>query len=474
MKKYSIKIYLFIFFIACSFAAVADIRLPAIIGDHMVLQQKSKVMIWGWSDPSEKITISTDWDTATYQTSGTAYAKWLTQINTPAAGGPYKITIKGRNAIVVEDVMIGEVWDCSGQSNMEMKYGDRVKHYSNDVENAVNKNIRFFNIPRLTALYPQDDTKAKWVVCSPEEMKKFSLVGYFFGQKIQESLHVPVGLINSNWGGTPAETWTPKEVIEQDEVLKQASALQKAAPWGPELPAFGYNAMIYPNTNFSIAGVLWYQGEGNVTTASTYSRLLSAMIISWRKAWQKDFPFYIVQIAPYSGYGKNINSALLREAQTKTLAVSNTGLVVIHDLLTDINDLHPTNKKDVGLRLANYALAETYGKKNIAYKSPMYKKMQVEKDKITIWFDNTDNGLMSKSGTASEFYIAGKNKIFMPAIATIKGNTVVVWNNDIKKPVAVRFGFTNSAIPDLFSKEGLPVNIFRTDNWDNVNTVISK
>ncbi len=474
MKKYSLRIHLFIFFISSSLLAMADIRLPAIIGDHMVLQQRSMVKIWGWSDPSEKITISTDWDTTTYQTSGTAYAKWLTQINTPAAGGPYKITIKGRNTIVVEDVMIGEVWDCSGQSNMEMRYGDRVKQYSNDVENAVNKNIRFFNIPRLSALFPQDDTKARWVVCSPDEMKKFSLVGYFFGQKIQESLKLPVGLINSNWGGTPAETWTPKEVIEQDAVLKEAAALQKEAPWGPVFPGFGYNAMIYPITNFSIAGVLWYQGEGNVGAPATYSRLLSAMIASWRKAWQKDFPFYIVQIAPFAGYGNDINSAFLREAQTKTLAVSNTGLVVIHDLIPDINDLHPTNKKDVGLRLANYALAETYGIKNIPYKSPMYKKMQVEKDKIVIWFDNADNGLMTKSGTATEFYIAGEDKIFMPAMAKIKDNTVIVWNKGIKNPVAVRFGFTNFSMPDLFSKEGLPVNIFRTDNWDNVKTVITK
>ena len=195
---------------------------------------------------------------------------------------------------------------------------------------------------------------------------------------------------------------------------------------------------------------------------------------SWRKAWQKDFPFYYVQIAPFAGYGNSISSALLREAQTKTLSTPNTGMVVIHDLVDDINDIHPQNKKDVGLRLANYALAETYGKKELVYKSPLYKNMRIEKNKIRIYFENADKGLMSKGGAPTGFYIAGEEKNFMPASAKIEGNTIVVWNKNIKKPVAVRFGFTNSAIPNLFSKEGLPVNLFRTDDWDDVNTTPAK
>ena len=440
----------------------------------MVLQQKSLEKIWGWSEPGEQIIISTDWDTATYHASGSANAKWLTQINTPAAGGPYTITIKGRNTIVLEDVMIGEVWDCSGQSNMEMNFNWGIKEYSSDVENATNKNIRFFHIPRLTAVYPQDDTKAKWVVCNPEDMKRFSLVGYFFGQKLQQSLGVPVGLINASWGGTPAETWTPNDSIENNEVLKEAAShLIYNAGW-PITPGYTYNAMIYPITNLTIAGVIWYQGEANVNNASTYKHLLTTMIDSWRKAWQKDFPFYYVQIAPFAGYGNNISSALLREAETKTLSVPNTGMVVIHDLVTNINDIHPRNKKDVGLRLANYALAATYGKKGIVYKNPVYKNMQVANEKIIIYFENADNGLISRSGTPAEFYIAGEDKIFKPASATINRNTVAVWNKDIKNPVAVRFGFTNSSMPDLFSKEGLPVNIFRTDDWNEVNTIPGK
>ena len=229
--------------------------------------------------------------------------------------------------------------------------------------------------------------------------------------------------------------------------------------------------MIYPITNYSIAGVIWYQGEANVGNSINLQSLFTTMINSWRKAWQKDLPFYFVQIAPFAGYGNNISSALLREAQTKTLSTPNTGMVVIHDLVTDTNDIHPKNKKDVGLRLANSVLAEVYGKKEIVYKSPMYKNMQIEKGKIRIYFDNAEKGLISKDGAPSEFYIAGEDKKFVPATAKIEGNSVVVWNKNIHMPVAVRFGFTNSSIPNLFSKEGLPVNIFRTDDWDDVNTL---
>jgi sialate O-acetylesterase len=440
----------------------------------MVLQQKSQAKIWGWCDPTEKIKISTNWDTLTYNTTGSDHAKWNVEIKTPVSGGPFKITINGNNTVVLEDVMIGEVWVCSGQSNMEMHFNWGVKQYTTDVENATNKNIRLFHIPRLTAEYPQDDTKGKWVVCNSEDVKTFSLVGYFFGQKIQQTLSVPVGLINTSWGGTPAESWTPKDTIQSNHILKEAASRLTSALWWPVDAGSTYNAMIYPVTSLTIAGALWYQGEANVGTASTYNNLLSTMIASWRKAWQKDFPFYYVQIAPFAGYGNSISSALLREAQTKTLSTANTGMAVIHDLVDNINDIHPQNKKDVGLRLANYALAETYGKKELIYKSPVYKNMEIEKNKIRIYFENADKGLMTKGGALTEFYIAGEEKNFMPASAKIEGNTIVVWNKNIKKPVAVRFGFTNSAIPNLFSNEGLPVNIFRTDDWNDVNTITDK
>ena len=445
----------------------ADVRLPAIISNHMVLQQNTTVKIWGWADPAEKISVSTSWDTATITAITASSAKWNLLLKTPAAGGPYTITIKANNTIVLEDVLIGEVWDCSGQSNMEMHFNWGIKEYANDADNATNKQIHFFHIPKSTAEQPQDDTKGNWVVCNPVDMKRFSLVGYFFGQQLQQILNVPVGLINASWGGTPAEVWTPKEAIEKEMVLHDAATKLEPKDWWPITPGYCYNAMINPITDYSIAGVIWYQGEANVSAASTYQFLFTTMINSWRKAWHKQLPFYFVQLAPFSGYG-GISGALLREAQTKTLSVPNTGMVVIHDLVTDVKDIHPHNKKDVGLRLANYALAVTYGKKQIAYKSPMYKSMSIEKDKIRINFTDADNGLISKGTTLTDFYIAGADKNFLPAIAVIKGNTILAGNKNIQQPVAVRFGFTNAAMPDLFSKEGLPVNIFRTDEWDDL------
>lgn len=232
--------------------------------------------------------------------------------------------------------------------------------------------------------------------------------------------------------------------------------------------------MINPITNYNIAGVIWYQGESNVGTASTYNLLFSTMIQSWREKWKKDFSFYFVQIAPFAGYGDNISGALLQEAQTKTLTLPNTSMIIIHDLVSDVKDIHPKDKKDVGFRLANLALAKTYGRKDIVYKYPRYNTMEIEKGKIRIGFLDVDNGLMSKGDTLKDFYISGSDKIFYPANAKIDGNTVVVWNTNIKDPVAVRFGFTNSSMPNLFSKEGLPVNTFRTDNWNDVKTITGK
>lgn len=461
-----IKYTLFLLgFITTNFIAFSEIRLPAIIGDHMVLQQQSEVKLWGWCDPEEKITIKVDWDTTTYKTTGGSNAKWSLKVRTGAAGGPYNILIEGRNSIQLKDVMIGEVWVCSGQSNMEMNYNWGLKQYTEDVNNATNKSIRFFHIPKLTADYPQEDTKATWVVCNPEDVKPFSLVGYFFGKSLQENLNIPLGLINTSWGGTPAEAWTPKEVVENDPVLKNAATLLPLSRGWPIIPSSTYNAMIYPIINYPVAGAIWYQGEGNTAASKTYQSIFTAMINSWRRSWQKDLPFYYVQIAPFT-YGNNNVGALIREAQTKTLSLPKTGMIVITDLVDDIKDIHPQRKKEVGLRLADYVLADNYGKSKGIYKSPMYKSMNIEKDKIRIFFDNADKGFIVKDGhVPTEFYISGEDKIFVPAKAKIEKNTVVVSNKLVKHPVAVRFTFSNSTIPNLFSKEGLPVNLFRTDDW---------
>lgn len=465
MKK-TASYFLFLFLIVFSLNALADVRLPAIIGDHMVLQQNTKVKIWGWCEPNETVKLKTDWDTTTYQTKGSSSATWSIELTTPTAGGVHKISIDGYNHIDINDVLTGEVWVCSGQSNMEMNYNWGLPAYEKDVEAANNQNIRFFYIPKTTSVFPQEDVKAKWVVCTPEEMKRFSAVGYFFGNSLHQTLNVPVGLINANWGGTPAEVWTPEQLVESDNTLKQAAAQLKPSNGWPVVPGATWNAMIYPVTNYPIAGAIWYQGESNVGTASTYQALFTSMIGAWRKAWNKDFPFYFVQIAPFSGYTNN-QSAFLREAQTKSWSYPNTGMVVTSDLVDNIKDIHPKMKKEVGLRLANYALAETYGKKVLSYKSPVYRDMKVEKSRIRINFDHAEGGLVSKGGAPTEFYIAGEDGKFVPATAKIEGNSVVVWNKEIKTPVAVRFGFSDASMPNLFSKDGLPVVSFRTDTWND-------
>lgn len=443
--------------------SVAAVRLPSIIGSHMVLQQKSKVKLWGWSAPAENITISVSWDTTQYKVTASRGARWVTEIKTPAAGGPYTIKIKASNEILLEDVLIGEVWLCGGQSNMEWGGDQGLPQSREEAPNATNTQIRFFYVPKSTSATLQDDVNARWVVCSPQEMIHFSAIGYFFGKQVNQATGFPVGLINSNWGGTPAEVWTPELVVANDPDLRFAAEKLSPAAWWPHIRGEAYNAMIYPLTNFRIAGALWYQGESNVTTHYAYKRLFTSMIDSWRKAWGNEFPFYFVQIAPYT-YGENhINGAYLREAQTQSATFPKTGMVVISDLVDNIKDIHPKLKKEVAARLANYALGETYGVKGLYYKSPVYASHTVENGTIRVSFNNVPTTLVSKGGEPGDFMISGADGRFVPAKARIEGKTVVVYSREIKEPVDVRFGFTNTAMPNLFSAEGLPVNLFRTD-----------
>jgi len=450
--------------------ANAEVRLPSVLGSHMVLQQKSEVNLWGWCAPSEKIIVKASWDTTQYVTKGTSGAKWTLKIKTPSAGGPYSITINEK--MVLEDVMIGEVWICSGQSNMEWGGNQKLKQSLDEAPTANNRNIRFFYVQKSTSDYLQDDLNGSWKVCTPEEMIHFSAIGYFFGKKIQGELNLPVGLINCNWGGTPAEVWTPKETIEKDPVLREAALKQNPSDGWPIIPGATYSAMISPLTKFRIAGAIWYQGESNTQQYSTYARLMSKMIGSWRDAWGYNFPFYYVQIAPFA-YGNNNIGVLLREQQTNCLSIPRTGMVVVHDLVDDVNNIHPVRKIEVANRLANLALSDFYGVKGLVTKYPMYRGMIIEKNRIRILFDNVPNGLMATGKDLSEFYVSGADQKFLFANAKIEGNTVIVWNKAIKVPVAVRFAFGNTAIPNLFSKEGLPVNLFRTDNWEvNTNAIV--
>jgi sialate O-acetylesterase len=325
--------------------------------------------------------------------------------------------------------------------------------------------IRLFNIPRASAATPQARGEGSWKICNKESVGGFSAVAYFFGKKLNQNLNVPIGLINSSWGGTPADVWIPKEVVEGNSTLKEAATkLNAEQPWAPVTPGVVYNAMIHPLVPFRLAGALWYQGEANVDVNATYKLLMETLINDWRKEFQAELPFYYVQIAPFSGYGGE-SGVLLREQQVKILEVPKTGMVVISDLVDDVKDIHPKYKRQVGERLANAALADTYGKQGFIASNPLYKEMKIEKNKIRITFDHASNGLQAKGGDLTEFMIAGEDQKFYPAKAKLDKGTVVVSAKEVKKPVAVRFGWSNGSIPNLFSKEGLPVPSFRTDTW---------
>ena len=469
------KKQLLLLMLACFIAlsGTSNVRLPNILGSHMVLQQKSTVKLWGWAAPGEKISIKVGWDNSSYQAQATNDAKWITEIKTPAAGGSYTITLQGNNTIVLEDVLIGEVWVCGGQSNMEWSGTQNLQESKDEAPNATNTKIRLFYVAKSTSAFPQENVDGKWVVCAPEEMIKFSAIGYFFGKNLNQKMNIPIGLINSNWGGTPAETWAPEYVINNDKIIKRGSEQLNTSQGWPHKTALAYNAMIYPITNYAIAGAIWYQGESNVRTYYAYEKLFTGMIDSWRQQWNKNFPFYFVQIAPFAYGFKNVG-ALLRETQTKSARHPNTGVVVISDLVPDTTNIHPTVKIEVAKRLSDLALNSTYGFTDITCQSPVYTTHSLEKDKIKIQFSNAGNGLMVKGDKISSFEIAGEDKVFVPAQAKISGNSVMVSNKNIKIPVAVRFAFNNTATPNLFNKEGLPVNLFRTDDWEMDTSAIKK
>lgn len=441
----------------------AAVRLPAVLDSHMVLQQRSTVTFWGWAGPAEKVTLSTSWSTNVHTTTASNGARWEMGIPTPAAGGPHTIRIQAGNEIVLEDVLIGEVWLCSGQSNMEWSGEQGLKQVLEEAPQATNASIRLFHVPKSTSAHPQDDLSAHWVACNPDAMRRFSAIGYFFGKRLQDQLGVPIGVIHSSWGGTPAEVWTPRERVDSDPELKAAAAQIKPAAWWPHEPGLAYNAMIHPLTRFRVAGFLWYQGESNVATHGTYRRLFTSMIEGWRQAWGSELPFYFVQIAPFA-YGEDpVRAAFLREAQADVAALPGTGMVVTTDLVDNVKDIHPQAKREVALRLANHALSSTYGIAGLQPRHPLYRSHKVENGRIRIEFDAVPTGLVSQGGPPTEFTIAGADGRFVPAMAEIDGVTVVVSDPSVAEPVAVRFGFSAAAIPNLFSTEGLPVTPFRTD-----------
>ncbi|MBW8325375.1 MAG: sialate O-acetylesterase [Prolixibacteraceae bacterium] len=462
MKKVFFTLLILFAFSANLFAKII---LPSVFADNMVLQQNSEVAVWGWSDPAETVKIVAGWnekDTIKVKADNTS--AWKTTIKTIGAGGPYSIQILGSSKVQLNNVMLGEVWICSGQSNMEMSVNWNLINGEEDAAKATHPNIRIFHVQKIGAEYPQQNCNATWTTCTPETMRATSAVGYFFARELQQKLNVPVGIIVSAWGGTPAEVWIEKSRIENNPELNKARYNEKYE-WWPGEPGTLYNSMIAPFVPYGIAGAIWYQGESNRGNHQVYAQLMKTLIENWRSDFKKDFPFYLVQIAPFE-YGANGKSERIREQQQLvTQMVPNTGMVVISDLVDNIKDIHPKNKLDVGKRLAGFALTETYHQNIGAYKSPAYQSMLIEKGKLRLSFNHVPTGLKSTGKTPLQFMIAGDDQKFVPATAKIEGNTVILSSKLVKAPVAARFCFDDTSMPDVFSNEGLPLAPFRTDIW---------
>ncbi|MEM6805217.1 MAG: sialate O-acetylesterase [Bacteroidota bacterium] len=460
------KKLLLLFFLIWSFAQ-AKIWTLSIISDHMVLQRNAKAKLWGWTtQTNEEIKLSTTWSDEVLSIKADQ-GYWEVEVPTPEAGGPYQIRIQAHETITLKNIMIGEVWICSGQSNMEWTPMMGLDHAEEEIKEANYPEIRFFNVPRHKSNHPQEDTKGSWSECSPKTMKNFSSVAYFFGRKLHKNLDIPIGLISSNWGGTNIEVWIPKEKLMEKEALVEATKKLKRVPWWPEEVGVCYNAMIHPLIKFEIAGALWYQGESNRINAFSYYESFPLMIEQWRALWQKEFPFYFVQIAPYNyKTEQNIDAAIVRDAQLSTMQrLAGTGMAVTNDI-GNLADIHPTNKQEVGRRLALWALAKTYGKEDVSFSGPIYSSMEIENHAILLSFDYVEGGLMMKGEKLKEFYLAGTDQIFIEAEAVIEGNKIRVTHPDIKNPKAVRFAFSNRAEPNLYNKAGLPASAFRTDTWE--------
>ena len=449
----------------------AEIRLPSIFGDNMILQQQSNVSFWGKATPGSKVTIKTSWNGRSYSVTATSSGSWKTKVATPAAGGPYTITLSDGKTLTLKNVLIGEVWVCSGQSNMEMTmkgYFNQPVTGSNEyIATSSNNQIRLISVPRVNSLTPVDDFEGSWLVSEPESVARFSATAYFFGLMLNRALDVPIGLINTSWSGTRIEPWISENGLKQFDWVELPDKAGSQVNLSPQTPTVLFNTMINPIAGFGIRGAIWYQGESNRLEPDRYLKLLPGMIEDWRKVWDiGEFAFYYVQIAPFDYGVTGLNSAFLREAQLKAVTtLPNIGMASVMDT-GEKENIHPANKKAAGDRLAYQALAKTYGLKGVACDGPTFREMKIEGNIIKLSFDNAVNGLTSFGKELTCFEVAGTNKRFYPARALIIGNSITLISPMVNEPVAVRYAFRDFVIGDLFNTEGLPAPSFRTDDWE--------
>lgn len=460
--------------IACLFSLLpgagelqARITLPSFFSDGMVLQQQASVAIWGNSDGTRnRVTVKTSWDNERYTVPVDGEGRWRVKVKTPAYGGPYEIELSDGEALRLRDVLIGEVWLCSGQSNMDMRvsgrYGDPVLGSLDAIVTSGNPEIRMFMVGSKMTSEPLTDCEGVWQAASSETVPEFSAAGYFFARKLHQVLRVPVGIIHASYGGSRVEAWMSREGVapyKDLEAVRNASIL--------------YNGMLSPVVGYGMRGCLWYQGEANMDAPDLYTRLLPALVADWRAKWGiGEFPFYYAQIAPFNynkgdGKGKGKNSAYLREAQRECLElIPSSGMVVLMDV-GDARTIHPMEKETVGNRFAYLALGRTYGMKGFPVTGPLYKSMQTEGNRVTLSFDETGKGLTAFRQPLTGFEVAGEDRVFHPAEARFGKNpqTVVVSSREVEHPVAVRYAFKDYVKGSLYNMSGLPASSFRTDNW---------
>lgn len=478
MKKATLISLIAIFSLLFAQSIYAKIKLPAIVSSNMVLQRNTTVVLWGWADAKEKITIKTSWLDQPIVVEADASGNWRIDVKTTNSKNPQKISLKSKSSdIQLENILFGEVWLCSGQSNMQQP----VKGYTgqptfgtlNAVVHASNPNLRLFTVDRVGSKTPKNDVEeyTSWQQASSDNVSDFSAVAYYFGQQLQETLDVPVGMIHTSWGGSSVQAWISKDVMNtfQKVDLKEVDITKGTN----HIPTALYNAMIHPLIPYSIKGALWYQGESNRNEPEKYKALFPAMVKDWRTRWNiGDFPFYFVQIAPFwysnnAAFSTSDNSAFIRESQLQCAdLIPNSGIAITMDIGKEFF-IHPPQKKEVADRLLYNALHQTYGFKHVDGKSPVYESLEIKGDEILLTFKNAETGLYAY-GELTGFEIAGEDKIFYPATAKIeKREKVLVKSKKVPSAVAVRYAWKNWVEGTLYDTNLLPASSFRTDDWDD-------
>jgi sialate O-acetylesterase len=468
----------FLCLLFCRAEVSAQVKLAGLFTDNMVLQQHTAVPVWGWDKPGAAITVTSTWDKKVYKTITGTDGKFMLKITTPAYGGPYALTVSDGKPLALKNVLIGEVWLCAGQSNMEIPmkgYKSQPILNSNEaILESKNPNIRLFNVPRGSTTTLQTDIKpSQWQEALPVSVAKFSAVGYYYGRLLNKILNEPVGLICCAYAGSSVQAWMDAGALKPFPEVKIPAPTDSIKEVS-RTPTTLYNAMLHGVIGYGIKGAIWYQGESNYDNPAQYDSLFTTFVKDLRTKWAiGDFPFYYVQIAPYDyaqlppyNKGGKYNSAFLRDVQRLDEdKIPNSGMAVTLDIGERLT-IHPPQKEQVGQRLAYLALAKTYGMEGFGYHSPKYDSFTVKGSTVVVKFKNAFNGLTSFLKDMTTFEVSGADKHFYPAKAVIKGSTVEVSSDQVKEPVAVRYAFKDFVAGDLFGTDGLPVSSFRTDDWD--------